>query len=153
MMISKRKIETALAIAVTVGVIFFLFISPGSIPFFGHEDVPENTGPQELAVGGTGGVENLLIEPLSILEDSRCPIGVQCVWAGRIVAQVKFTIGDTFDNRSIALGETVSFGEYLITLAAVSPEKTEGQQINDEDYRLTFDIKKVSQPGDSESTE
>jgi hypothetical protein len=37
----------------------------------------------------------------SLLEDSRCPIGAQCVWQGRAVAKFSFTVDK--DERAITL--------------------------------------------------
>ena len=47
-------------------------------------------------------IANLRIIPLEIVEDSRCPADVQCVWAGRLVARVQIQSPD-FATRTEAM--------------------------------------------------
>ena len=50
------------------------------------ETVPKKTyanGPTA-ALGEIANLEGVTVEPLEVIEDSRCPASVQCVWAGRV---------------------------------------------------------------------
>ena len=40
-------------------------------------------------LGETVRLGRLAITPLQVVEDSRCPVGVQCVWAGRLRLSVR----------------------------------------------------------------
>ena len=42
-----------------------------------------------VAPGHPVAVADLIITPLSVVEDSRCPINARCVWAGRIVVETQ----------------------------------------------------------------
>jgi hypothetical protein len=70
----------------------------------------------------------------SISEDSRCPEGVQCVWAGIAVANVELMSTTsrpmtvqiaTSDLKSKNLSKKVMFNGYEISLVQVSPNPTE----------------------------
>ena len=49
---------------------------------------PEQAGAQAGAVsvrlGGTARLGDITVRPIAVIEDSRCPSDVQCVWAGRM---------------------------------------------------------------------
>ena len=36
------------------------------------------------ALGGTAAVGEITVRPVELLEDSRCPAQVQCIWAGQV---------------------------------------------------------------------
>ncbi|HEV8677526.1 MAG TPA: hypothetical protein VN701_01710 [Candidatus Paceibacterota bacterium] len=84
----------------------------------------------------------LSITPLEVLEDSRCPAGVECIQAGtvRVSAQVAGPAGTA--AQTFALNEPEEVGAQTVTLIQVAPLKTEGQQINQADYRFTFVVSK-----------
>jgi len=90
------------------------------------------------AIGEVAAAGSLRIRPLAVIEDSRCPVNVQCVWAGRlvIVAEVAFSGGRESSN--LALGETFRKGSESVTLVAAVPDKVAGTAIRPSDYRFTF---------------
>lgn len=62
----------------------------------------------------------------SVLNDSRCPHGVQCIWEGNAEARFKFIKSDAapvFFNLNTHLGFTndTIIGEYKFTLKAITP--------------------------------
>lgn len=66
-------------------------------------------------------------------EDSRCPKGVQCIWAGNAIAEVEFmgtytrpvTVQlSTSNDASKGYANTEKFNGYKITLEEVTPETT-----------------------------
>src|SRR3569623_204906 len=73
-----------------------------------------------------GGVS---IVPLEVLEDSRCPAGVQCIQAGtvRVSAQVVSASGTA--TMTLALNKPVTTEAQTITLIHVTPLKTTSHQI------------------------
>ncbi len=71
---------------------------------------------------------------LALLEDSRCPVDVECVWAGTV--RVKATFKDATYTFTLDKPQTIGF--YAITLTGVTPEKNSKVTIKPEDYRFTF---------------
>ena len=89
--------------------------------------------------------EKLWVKFIAVLEDSRCPRTVVCVWAG----QVRLTLLVEMENgssESIELGtlspnDVSSFNNYQIKLVAVSPvSMTPEDTIAFEDYAITLVI-------------
>jgi hypothetical protein len=77
-------------------------------------------------------LENQLeIEFINLVEDSRCPEGSQCIWAGRAVielrinsiAEVKIGIGDLQSATNAPILNIVEFDKYRIALLVVSYDK------------------------------
>lgn len=80
------------------------------------------------------------VRPISLIEDSRCPIDVRCVWAGRvrILAEITLRGGGETLRREMTLGEPIAIDNGRLTLAAVEPEKVAATSSNRPPYRLTF---------------
>ena len=82
----------------------------------------------------------LALTPFDILEDSRCPVNVQCIQAGtvRLKARVTSLAGGTRDVE-FKLGEKVMLDNSLeVTLTNAQPAPRAGQEISDSDYSFTF---------------
>ena len=41
-----------------------------------------------VAIGQRAYADGPLIQPVAVIEDSRCPVGVACVWAGRVRVKI-----------------------------------------------------------------
>lgn len=76
--------------------------------------------------------ENQLeIEFIKLIEDSRCPEGMQCIWAGRAVVELRINskdvirlgIGDLQSNTTDPYFNMVEYGNYNITLLSVNYNK------------------------------
>ena len=100
---------------------------------------PASAGPTA-ALGQQAQVGGLRIRPIAIIEDSRCPVDVQCVWAGRlmILAEVEFDGGSESFRGNITLGEALPLGAETVTLVAALPPKTTGAVTDPRAYRFTF---------------
>ena len=86
-------------------------------------------------IGETVQVHGVRLRPLQVLEDSRCPQKVTCVWAGRVRLSVR--IGGT--TRELTLGQPVPMVGGTLRLAAVLPERTtRGGAIPPRAYRFGF---------------
>jgi len=76
-----------------------------------------------VVVTGLGGIARLgdvEVRPLAILEDSRCPGDVVCIWAGRV--RVRVTISGVPGEPEMEIGEPVALpGGGAILLTAVAP--------------------------------
>ena len=92
----------------------------------------------------------------TISEDSRCPEGVNCIWAGVAVANV-MVMGTTTRPVTLSLATTenagrnyftsAEFNGYTISLAEVTPFPTakEGTQALPGKYRIGITIKKTGE--------
>ncbi len=86
-------------------------------------------------------VMGLAIRPIDVVEDSRCPKDVECVWAGRI--RVAFTVSRpgisastvvVLENRKpFEIGGT----SVRLTLGEVSPIPSTDREIEDNEYLFT----------------
>ena len=105
---------------------------------------PKSTPPPP--PGPTGGfdeailVNSLRLRPVDLVEDSRCPINVQCVWAGRVRIGVRIGApdGSGIEPRELTLGEPASVHGGTLTLVRVEPEKKFAGSVEREAYRFTF---------------
>lgn len=76
------------------------------------------------------------ITPLKVLEDSRCPIGVQCIWAGQVRLSVMIDTNGGSETRELIDGHPVSAMGGTLELAEVMPAKRKDMTIYPEDYRF-----------------
>ena len=91
--------------------------------------------------------ENLKIEFLEIVEDSRCPKDVTCIWAGRAVASVRITYGCPAQELLLTqpgLTDQYSkedFQHYQLSYR-VQPYPEQGEKIPEDQYRLLLIVSK-----------
>jgi hypothetical protein len=90
-------------------------------------------------IGGTARVGGVAITPLALLEDSRCPRDVTCVWAGRVRIRVRIEAQGSASEAEMEVGKPIAASRGEIVLAVVSPERTSSAAIEADDYRFTFD--------------
>lgn len=77
----------------------------------------------------------LQLRPVQIVEDSRCPPGVRCVWQGRIVARFALAGGATVDLEN---GKPVAIAGGRLTLVGAAPMSRPGEKIPPAAYRFTL---------------
>jgi hypothetical protein len=87
---------------------------------------------------------------LEVVEDSRCPKGVDCVWAGRAVIKVELAKPGN-ESREFVLeagneGSIATFAGYTVRLLSLSPYPEAEQQIAPENYRAALGIEKSRPP-------
>lgn len=95
-------------------------------------DAPRDVGYARL--GETARLGGVAVTPLSLVEDSRCPRGVSCVWAGRV--RIAARIGGA--TRELTLGQPASVAGGAVTLVEVSPARRRDTAIAARDYRFGF---------------
>lgn len=76
--------------------------------------------------------------PLQLLEDSRCPTNVQCVWAGRLKVRTEVSGSGWTQTRDLELGVPQAVAEYRVALISAEPPKQAGAEIDPRAYRFTF---------------
>lgn len=55
--------------------------------------------------GETVVLKGVSIKFLEVVEDSRCPEGVDCIWAGRVIVKAKVTANGKSEERLLTFGE------------------------------------------------
>ncbi len=78
------------------------------------------------------------LTPLKVLEDSRCPAGVQCVWAGQVRVSVMIDTNGGSSTAALTDGKPVSAAGGIIELTEIAPTKRNGVTIYPEEYRFAF---------------
>ncbi len=79
------------------------------------------------------------ITPLKVISDSRCPKGVQCIWAGTVSVNIKLEKEGGIQETEVELGKPITFAGDMVSLVSVSPEKN-SKDIDSSDYRFTFSV-------------
>lgn len=140
-----------IAIIVIAG-LFFVFTRKGATPAV--ETSTENStstptsslairpyGEVTLKLGETANFNGISITPLSIVEDSRCAQGVQCIQAGTVRVNVKSLRNNGLSSENIVgLNSPVIVGTFSVNLTAVTPSAKANVKIKDTDYRLTLRV-------------
>lgn len=94
-----------------------------------------------VALGQQTTIGGVLITPLELVEDSRCPVDVQCIQAGTV--RVRVAINALSRDFTFTLGEPQTVGDATITLSAVSPtEKYSTITVLPDEYLFVFTVKK-----------
>ena len=85
-------------------------------------------------------LNGVAITPLKVVQDSRCPADVQCIWAGTVELQVSLSSGSEIANLSIKLNEPLLFAHKNITLIETSPGPHSKKIIAPADYSFGFSV-------------
>lgn len=86
-----------------------------------------------LSIGQKGKVGDIEITMNSIVQDSRCPVGVKCIWAGEVKANVTLRSLLKIESKVVSsIDKPYSFDGYSISITDI----TRGE------YRVTFHIEK-----------
>ena len=99
--------------------------------------------------GQKAAVKNkLTIKFVSLIEDSRCPKGTQCIQAGTAKIQIKASGGregeKMFELQTNPNANSVFYGGYEIKLIDVNPAPANNIRINRNGYTATFKIRKAN---------
>lgn len=68
----------------------------------------------------------LVVTPQAIVEDSRCPINVQCVWAGRLVLKTRIDGAGWRETVDLTLGQAYAAHGTGLALVSAEPGKRAG---------------------------
>lgn len=82
------------------------------------------------------------VTPLEVLEDSRCPVDVQCVWAGTVKVRATLESGLGTAEQVFTLDQPITTEAEEVRLIQVFPLAEEGVEIADTDYTFIFQINK-----------
>ncbi len=93
-------------------------------------------------IGGTPTALTVTVNPQEIILDSRCPLGVECVWAGTAEVRTILSTPVSHGEHVLTLDEPVRFGDFMVTLTDVTPYPQSGETIPESSYRMTFLIER-----------
>ncbi len=83
---------------------------------------------------------------LEVREDSRCPLGVMCIWAGNAVVRVGLRLGmgptSPYDLNTTVDPTSVIFGGYRVTLVGLAPLPLLGTPVPAGDFRATLRVQR-----------
>lgn len=103
--------------------------------------------PFTLAIGEEVRFASLGVTLDEVVEDSRCPADVQCIWEGRTA----FAVSLTLDRRAVEgsgnltlPGEPVVAQNYTVSLVSVEPPRgSAGVEIAQADYQATVVVRRA----------
>ena len=99
---------------------------------------PRSDGIARAKLGETVVVNGPRVTPLAVIEDSRCPTTVKCVWAGQVRLSVRIDLGSGSSTRELTLGKPAEVADGALTLVEVTPERRGNWALYPEDYRFGF---------------
>jgi hypothetical protein len=117
-------------------------------------ETPLRDGAATVKLGGHARFGHVTLTPVRIEEDSRCPLGVQCVWAGRVRVAVYFEDGGEVLVHPIilTLGEPFPIeGGGGVAITAVCPYPHHPNPIAKDDYRITIALGVTAPPSTSDT--
>jgi hypothetical protein len=98
---------------------------------------------------GLEGPDGYKIQFDSVSSDSRCPEGVQCIWAGKADAVITFSQGASSQAITLSTGDLsqggkaqAAMGPYTLFLKAISPAKKKDAVIAPNAYKASLLIQK-----------
>jgi len=89
----------------------------------------------------------------SVPEDSRCPEGVNCIWAGTVGVELVFCgpkSERTARLNSASPPRTLKYRGRYIRIVNVGPRKVEGREIKPSDYVVTIEVSKDRPAGEGD---
>jgi hypothetical protein len=112
-----------------------LLLAAAALLLAGCAAPARSTGAAGIALGQSVSVGGLRVTPLAVLEDSRCPTGVQCIQAGTVRLRARIDASEAL----LTLGEAHPVaGGAALTLSNVKPERAQGDAVRPDDYRFIF---------------
>lgn len=87
--------------------------------------------------------KNISIKFVAVLNDSRCPVDVDCVWAGNAklrIALIKRSTTKMFEINTGLAPQNVKFGSYEIKILTLEPRRQTTSKADFTGYVATFSI-------------
>jgi hypothetical protein len=99
-------------------------------------------GPIEgpVRLGDIAAVNGPKVRPDRVIEDSRCPANVQCVWAGRLVVRATVFGGGWSKQCDLTLGVPVAIADGMLTLVEATPKLARASAHRRSAARFTFNF-------------
>lgn len=102
-----------------------------------------------VALGQPVRVADIVLTPIRVTEDSRCPINARCVSAGRIVVETRVDGPDWRETLPMTLGVPTGTHGYVLNLNSAEPGRMAGgPQTRPADFRFTYEGNSPGHPLD-----
>ncbi|MBP9757381.1 MAG: hypothetical protein KBD06_02160 [Candidatus Pacebacteria bacterium] len=102
----------------------------------------EKSGAIHTTIGQRMTALNVTITPHDVVDDSRCPADVQCIWAGTAHVRATVVTPAGTSEEMFELGKGMTVGEHTITLTGLTPAPQAGETIPDSSYRFSFMVER-----------
>lgn len=112
-------------------IVFYACQSPLEYEVYDYGDEFELKLGEKITIGR----DKASIEFVDLLEDSRCPLNVNCVWAGNGKVQLRFNTDDIQLNTYLQPQE-MNLDEVNISLLSLDPYPEHPRQFDKEDYKV-----------------
>lgn len=91
------------------------------------------------AFGRAVRINDMVLRPVAVVLDSRCPANVNCVWAGQLIVELETA---TRTRIRLEQGKPLPIGGGRLTLAGASPQPRAGATIPPASYRFQLRFEK-----------
>jgi hypothetical protein len=125
----------------SIGIIALVFVSV-TTAFARHEQKVS----VQVGKSATESHSKIQVEFVEMVEDSRCPKDVDCVWAGNAKIKIKVTKGtksQVIELNSGVPNKENKFSGYEFVLKTLTPEPASNIRINRNGYVAVISLKKV----------
>ena len=100
---------------------------------------PDSDGIARAGIAQTAYVNGPKVTPLAVMEDSRCPVRTQCVWAGQVRILARIETGAGSQTTEMTSGKPIPVMDGSLTLVETHPEPVAGgAPIDKSDYVFGF---------------
>jgi hypothetical protein len=146
---TSRQLVLILVILIGLGIIFTvgkMLMNPSTVPT-PTPSVSVSATPTPTSSGTNSGIgspvtaQGITLTPLNVLEDSRCPLDVQCIQAGTVRLLARIAGNATSSDRVLVLNQPLTVGSSTITMSEVTPAPYSGVKLTASQYKFKFDIK------------
>lgn len=103
-----------------------------------HGLAPSDDSERTLRLGQAGDFGLVTVRPLQVVEDSRCPAGTQCVWAGQLRLRAEIQPPASGHIRTLTLGEAQRVAGGTLLLSEADPAPIAGAPGEPRDYRFVL---------------
>lgn len=97
-----------------------------------------SSDPANARIGQSVYVDGPIVKPVSVIEDSRCPKEVQCVWAGRVRVKMLWMRADGPREFILSTDGPTPIADGSMTLSNVRPERRKNGKVDSDDYRFSL---------------
>lgn len=77
----------------------------------------------DLLLNQSGSTLGLTLTPTEVVDDSRCPIDVNCIQAGTVHMRASLSTTAATQAQLFEIGKPIVFGRYTVTLSDVGPAR------------------------------
>lgn len=126
---------------VLIGLLFTM-LAAGSLPAFAKQAQTVEVAINKEVVA-KGGLKVAFVE---LVEDSRCPVDVDCIWAGNAKIKVRVTRNGRskmLELNTMQQGSQPEFGGYRFKLTGLTPKPASNIRINRNGYRASIELTKA----------